>query len=265
LDMSNQSVSPEAVGAISFSHIIWPETALTFLLTEAPDAIRAISQVMPSQSLLLTGAVRAERPSNDHDPMKVYNSLYALNGQAEILAAQDKQRLVPFGEFLPLTGMLDFLGIAPRFMVQYGFSPGAQQSVMELADTPKFLPLICYEVIFQPKFNKEADAQWLLNITNDAWFGNTPGPYQHLRLAQLRAASQGVPLVRVANTGISAIIDPLGRIQKQLPLGERGILDGTLPKPVGISSRFHHRDEVFWVFVLVFFALGGISVLQKRK
>lgn len=264
LELSNLATSPQTIGAVSFSHIIWPETALTFLLTEEAQAIGRLDELLAPETTLLTGAVRAERPIDEAGQQKVYNTLYAINGSGQILDAQDKLRLVPFGEFLPFTGILDKLGLAPRAMQAFGFTHGAERKPMKLHATPSFLPLICYEIIFQPDFEAE-QPNWLLNVTNDAWFGNTPGPYQHLRHAQLRAVSQGVPVVRAANTGISAFIDPLGRIVQKLPLGEKGVLDGGLPNSLGISSIFWHRTGVFWTLVLLFLLAGSVPKFIRTK
>ncbi|MEO0497435.1 MAG: apolipoprotein N-acyltransferase [Pseudomonadota bacterium] len=281
LSLSDRATSPQTIGALSFTHIIWPETAFPFVLTERPDALVALERLLPPDTILLAGAVRRELPAQEGAPPRVYNSVYAINGAGEIIAAQDKVRLVPFGEFLPFGSFFDSLGILPLAAGEFGFSPGAVRQVMTLPGTPTLLPLICYEVIFPQGgpgslSGTKADApQWILNVTNDAWFGATPGPHQHLRHAQIRAASDGLPVIRAANTGISAIIDPLGRITDRLPLGEAGTLDSALPMPVPLPLTLQRETDNTdannlkpWVaskgFILVllivaFCVLGGIG------
>ncbi|MEM1365063.1 MAG: apolipoprotein N-acyltransferase [Pseudomonadota bacterium] len=246
LRLSDRPTSPQTIGAVSFTHIIWPETAFPFVLTERPDALVALAELLPDNTMLLTGAVRRERPVEEGGSPKVYNTVYGINGSGEIIAAQDKVRLVPFGEFIPFGRFFDQFGISPIAASDFGFTAGAVRQAMTLPGTPALLPLICYEVIFPNEGVQDTQSnapQWILNVTNDAWFGATPGPHQHLRHAQIRAASEGVSVIRAANTGISAIIDPLGRITNSLPLGEEGTLDSALPKPVSLPLTFREESD----------------------
>lgn len=246
LELSDRATSPQTIGALSFTHIIWPESAVPFLLTETPDALVAIADLLPDETILLTGANRLERPTEEGELPRIYNAVYALDGSGQVIAAQDKVRLLPFGEFIPFAGFIDGLGISPMNAMDFGFTPGVVRQTMALPGTPALLPLICYEIIFPGAGAQNAEEtapQWILNVTNDAWFGATPGPYQHLRHAQIRAASDGLPVIRAANTGISAIIDPLGRITDRLPLGEAGTLDSALPKPVALPLTLQHESD----------------------
>jgi apolipoprotein N-acyltransferase len=141
--------------------------------------------------------------------------------------------LVPFGEYLPLQNWLERLGLMQLTQVRGGFIPGDRRRSLSAPGVPNFVPLICYEIIFPGEAVPRAERPgWLLNLTNDGWFGISPGPYQHFQQARVRAIEEGLPLVRAANTGISAVVDPLGRVLKALPLGTEGVLDSGLPRPV---------------------------------
>ena len=199
---------------------IWPETAFPFTLRGGDEAL-------PPVNLLLTGAVRAEGHGRD---VKIWNSLAAMDSNGHVLAVYDKHQLVPFGEFVPLRKVLPLDKITPG---DIDFSRGPGPATVTVKGLPPFSPLICYEVIF-PWFAIDAAhrPQWILNVTNDGWYGDSPGPYQHFDMVRMRAIEQGLPLVRVANSGISALIDPHGRIAANLPLNQSGMIDVYLPKPL---------------------------------
>lgn len=209
------------------SHIIWPETAMTYMFQPGDRWARELAKVAPEQGALLTGVVRLDGSFVNGDA-KLYNSLQAVNRQAQVQLSYDKIKLVPFGEFIPLRR---FIPIPKITVGTIDFSRGRKQHSYTLPGLPPFRPLICYEAIF-PEMSAGSYPAWLLNITNDAWFGTSPGPYQHLAMSRVRAVEQGVPLIRAANTGVSAVIDPYGRILQQIPLNKRGIIDTKLPKPV---------------------------------
>jgi len=134
--------------------------------------------------------------------------------------------------------------------VQGGFVPGDRRRRIELAGAPDVLPLVCYEIIFPGEAVPNGERPgWLLNVTNDAWFGMTPGPYQHFQQARVRAIEEGLPLVRAANNGISAVIDPLGRILGSLPLGQEGTLDTSLPRAISSTTYSSIRDVLFFTVV----------------
>jgi len=147
-----------------------------------------------------------------------------------VLSVYDKLHLVPFGEYLPFQEWMEKLGFVQLTKVHGGFIPGARRRTMEIPNAPRALPLICYEAIFPGNVATRDDRPgWIVNLTNDGWFGNSTGPYQHLQQARLRAIEEGLPMVRAANTGISAVIDPSGRIVARLGLGIEGVLDAGLP------------------------------------
>lgn len=210
--------------------IVWPETAVPYPLDDAVAARDSIAAVLPKGSFLLTGAPRISR-DDAGEVTGLYNSLVAINDKGDIVAHYDKSHLVPFGEYVPLSNILPLKKIAAGMM---DYSSGAGAETLAINSTiPAFSPLICYEVIFPGNIvNEENRPSWILNITNDGWYGKTAGPYQHLAAARMRAIEEGLPLIRAANTGISAVIDPYGRIVKQLPLGGLGILDSPLPMDI---------------------------------
>ena len=158
-----------------------------------------------------------------------------------MLSVYDKLHLVPFGEYLPFQDWMEKLGFVQLTKVHGGFIPGTRRRAMEIPNAPPALPLICYEAIFPGNMAARDDRPgWIINLTNDGWFGNSTGPYQHLQQARLRAIEEGLPMVRAANTGISAVIDPSGRIVARLGLGIEGVLDASLPSPLPptIYARF---------------------------
>ncbi|MFO1242579.1 MAG: apolipoprotein N-acyltransferase [Rickettsiales bacterium] len=214
-------------GYENITHIIWPETAMTYMFTSGDRWARELAEVAPEHGALLTGVVRMEGSFQD-GTVKLFNSLQSVNRQAQVQLVYDKIKLVPFGEFIPLR---DWIPIPKITVGTIDFSRGTNHQALTLPGLPPIKPLICYEAIF-PEMSSGAYPAWLLNITNDAWFGDSPGPYQHLMMSRVRAVEQGVPLIRAANTGISAVIDPYGRILQQLPLNTPGIIDTPLPKPI---------------------------------
>ncbi|MBS7791732.1 apolipoprotein N-acyltransferase [Roseococcus sp. SDR] len=205
--------------------VIWPETASPFLLAQDAEAMRLAGAALPPEALLLAGTVRAEWGS-DGRLQALFNSLVALDPTGRAVGLFDKAHLVPFGEYMPLGGIL------PIRMVTGGvdFSAGPGPEVLHLpGGLPSPGPLICYEVIFPARVVGEERPAWLLNVTNDAWFGISAGPYQHLAAARLRAVEEGLPMVRAAQTGVSAIFDATGRERARLGLGASGLLMAELP------------------------------------
>jgi apolipoprotein N-acyltransferase len=213
--------------------VIWPETAVPFLLADSQDALTVIGEALPSGTVLLVGSARRVDVRDLAGRLKaqrIYNSLLIVD-EGRIVGAYDKIHLVPFGEYLPFQDFLEGLGFLQLTGVRGGFSAGTGPRLLEIPGAPPASPLICYEIIFPHDVtepNRRPD--WLLNITNDAWFGSSAGPYQHFHQARVRAVEQSLPVVRSANTGISAVIDPYGRVLNEVELDEKGIADVMLPK-----------------------------------
>lgn len=241
--------------------VIWPETALKADPAAVPDVIGAIAQYLPAQAILLTGSLRGEE---DENGMRFYNSVSAIDVRGSI-GAYDKHHLVPFGEYIPFRRYLDMTPIAAGIAKVGDFSSGEGPTTLSLPhDIPALSPLICYEAIFPGAVTDRNDRPgWLLNVTNDAWYGKSFGPYQHFEISRMRAIEEGLPLARAANTGISGMIDPLGRITAKLDLNETSYIDATLPGalPPTLYSRF---GDLIFFGLLVLAALAGMSSATRR-
>jgi apolipoprotein N-acyltransferase len=229
LALSDRATGPGRTGISDVTHLIWPESAFPYVLSREPQALAAISRALQGK-ILITGAARVEGDGGGKRG-KIFNSIEALQ-DGRILAFYDKMHLVPFGEYLPLEGLLRPLGIS--HLVPGAWDRGQGPRTLAVPGLPPISPLVCYEAIFPGEAAQRDKGgnrpQLLLNLTNDGWFGKTIGPYQHFAQARLRAIEEGLPLIRVANTGISAIVDAYGRVNESLPLGEEGVIDGALPK-----------------------------------
>ncbi len=238
---------------------IWPETALPLALANDADGRAAVAAAIPKSGVLLTGSVRF--PEDARAEREARNSLLAISDTGELLATYDKVRLVPFGEYVPLRALLPFKKLTEG---RGDFAPGPGPETVVLPGVPPFQPLVCYEAIFvgwTPRDNG-ARPQWLLNITNDAWFGRSSGPYQHFQMARTRAVEQGLPLVRAANTGISAVVDPLGRVTARLGLGETAVLDAVLPAALPAGTPYSRYGEGI---VLAMAGLAMVASVALRR
>jgi apolipoprotein N-acyltransferase len=177
----------------------------------------------------------------------------------KVVAAYDKYRLVPFGEFLPAGGLLGALGVRSLTHMPLDFSPGPRPAPIDIPGAPRAQPLICYESLY-PGFTNGASGRpgWIVNISNDAWFGRTSGPIQHLNLASYRAIETGLPVVRSTPTGVSAMIDPWGRVigNQRLEPGESGVIDARLPRPTAVTVYGRFGDLPFWLAILAGLAVA---------
>ncbi|MEL7228557.1 MAG: apolipoprotein N-acyltransferase [Pseudomonadota bacterium] len=261
LDLSDQNKGPEAAGAGSFTHIVWPESAFPFILTRRPDELAAMAAMLPDDTTLLTGAMRLEEGATGR---RVYNSLYAINGQGQIIEARDKTRLLPFGEFLPFQNFLEAMGLRQLTQQQGGFAQGIQRRTVSMNGAPPFLPLICYEIIFSGRVAGSGPKPgWIVNVTNDAWFGMTSGPHQHAHQAQVRAVEEGLPVVRAANNGISMVVDAHGRITQSLGLGKRGTVDAPLPTAIA-QPPFARTGNLYVILFICVLLTCLIGVAAKN-
>ena len=265
LALSDRASGPQATGVRDATHLIWPESAFPFFLTREADALDQIATLLPEGTVLITGAVRAPETMPNAAVTRAYNSIYVIDHDGSILSVYDKVHLVPFGEYLPFQDALERIGLLALTKVRGGFIPGDRRRAMSVPRAPSFLPLICYEVIFPGAAVPAGErAGWMLNLTNDGWFGTSAGPHQHFQQARLRAIEEGLPLVRAANTGISAVVDPLGRIIASLPLGSEGVLDANLPRPLP-PTLYARLGDVPAGLLVVIALLLVLRVPRRRK
>jgi apolipoprotein N-acyltransferase len=261
LTLSDRASGPQSTGVRDASILIWPESAFPFFLTREADAMAQIASLLPQGTVLITGSVRAPELPPGTRITRAYNSVYVIDHEGRVLSVYDKLHLVPFGEYLPFQDWMEKLGIVQLTKVQGGFIPGQQRRALEIPHAPRALPLICYEAIFPGNVAARDDRPgWIVNLTNDGWFGFSTGPYQHLQQARLRAIEEGLPMVRAANTGISAVIDPVGRIVAQLGLGIEGVLDSSLPAAIAPTIYARTGD----VPAAIVIAAAVIFVIRRR-
>ncbi|MBL6942445.1 MAG: apolipoprotein N-acyltransferase [Rhodospirillales bacterium] len=255
-DQLTMSVAPPSPGANMPTHVIWAETAATYFIAKDGNVRKALAGATPRGGLLMTGAPRTSTQSEA--VYRVWNSFQVIDEEARIVGTYDKSHLVPFGEYMPFRRILNFAKITDGAT---DFSPGTGPRTLRLKGLPPVSPLICYEVIFPGEVVDSRDRPgWLLNLTNDGWYGVSSGPYQHFAAARLRAVEQGLPLVRVANTGISGVVDGYGRVVAKLGLAKKGVLDSALPSALGAPLYSRVGD---WIVLLLVLLVAGTGFLME--
>jgi len=261
-NLIKSSQEPSKLSA-PITHFIWPETAITFPLQATPAAQQLISKILPDDKTVLLSGNLHYSPAKNGKPPSFYNSLVSINGGDNRLKYFHKFHLVPFGEYIPFRSFISIGAIGSAISNTSDFTAGDGPYSVTSLNTPTFSPLICYEVIFSGEVTQPNNRpQWLLNITNDAWYGHTAGPYQHLAITQARAIEEGLPLVRAANTGISAVFSPYGRIIHSLPLGASGNIDFYLPKPLKNTFFASYKNTFFYsIWILLF----TFACIQNRR
>ena len=256
VDLSNKSPKPDLV--------VWPETAVYWLPEENPEKLKSIAEQVGSP--LLFGALRFNR-----DTKKLFNAVFLIDGEGQIQSTYDKTFLVPFGEYLPLGGLMRHLNIfGNNYRLIDGFSSGAGLKLMRNLGLPTFLPLICYEALFSNEIlEKVKDARWIINITNDAWFGKGGGPKQHLNIARMRALENNIPLIRVSNNGISAKISQNGKIEKYIALNKKDFLDVELSLNIKRAHTYYtiigKNISSFFHLILLLLPLLYYLMFNKKK
>jgi apolipoprotein N-acyltransferase len=269
LQLTASSPPPSPEGGEGQVIVIWPETASPYLLASDAAARGFAAEALPDGAVLLAGSPRLERlPEGSTPPLRVWNSMIGLDDRGEVIALYDKHHLVPFGEYVPLRRILPLETIVPGNL-DFSAGPGPRTLTLEgLPAVPAFSPLICYEVIFSGNVTapwgsgRGERPEWLLNLTNDAWFGVSSGPFQHLAAARLRAVEEGLPLVRAANTGVSAVFDARGRTVAALALNQTGII--AAPLPAALPPTPFSRGGVVIPLTLALAAVGYGIVLRRR-
>ncbi|MEO1136302.1 MAG: apolipoprotein N-acyltransferase [Pseudomonadota bacterium] len=246
--------------------IIWPENGAP-LLNEAATALEVIEQDLPDNAVLIAGAVRRER--NDEGGLRYFNSIAFVEETSagrRVTKHYDKHHLVPFGEYLPFYTLLDRIGLAQ--LTPYGdsgFTAGAGPAVVNLGG-PAFAPMVCYEAIFPGRsYPRGERPAWLVVVTNDAWFGDTSGPRQHLDMARLRSIEAGLPMARSANTGVSTLIDGKGRMLARVKLYEAGKIEAPLPPALPRTLYDRFGDAIFWAMALICGFFGFRPVFARNR
>ena len=235
--------------------IVWPEAAATFLIERDAPHRDAIAAVAPKEGYVITGALTANPPPGP--VAQVWNSIEAVDRAGAIRARYDKAHLVPFGEYIPFG---DFLPIRKISVGPIDLSAGPGPRTIALPGLPGFAPLVCYEAIFPGAIiDEQRRPAWILNVTNDAWYGRSSGPFQHFAIARTRAIEEGLPLVRVANNGISGVIDAAGRVLARTSLDAVTYADVALPE-AGPPTLYSRAGD--WIFVGLLLA-GLIPVFLK--
>lgn len=250
---------PDTADAPTF--VVWPETAVSADLTAFPDIARIIAQALPQNAYGILGALRVDAANQGHPSF--YNSVSVLTKDAKVTANYDKHHLVPFGEYIPFRDKISFTPLALAVSGIGDFTRGPGPQTIHIDKLPSFSPLVCYEVIFPGEVVDEKDRpDWIVNVTNDGWYGATAGPHQHLGQARVRAIEEGLPLARAANTGISAMFDPLGRFLGDKPLETAGHVDAILPKPLPPTLYSRAGDSIFFAMLLL---MAGIAEWLRRR
>ncbi|MBI1179071.1 MAG: apolipoprotein N-acyltransferase [Alphaproteobacteria bacterium] len=261
-------------GADRIDLFAWSEAAVPYQLDQDAARRAQIAALVKPGGVVVTGFPRVAEDADGR--VHYYNSMIFIGSDGRTLALFDKFHLVPFGEYVPLKGVFraldsvfEALGLGLRFqkVVEGGgdFVPGVGPRVIHLPNLPPVSPLVCYEVIFPGAVTPPGERPaWLLNITNDAWYGEWAGPHQHFAIARFRAIEEGLPMVRAAGTGVSAIIDAHGRVLQRLGLGQRGVVDGPLPAPLPPTLYARFGDHIFWVMMALAAALALGTRARRR-
>lgn len=254
----------EGVGEVT--HVIWPEGALPLFLIEDGPAIASLTEILNNGQVLLAGTPRRER--HEDSETRYYNSLVAISfdeDRPRVRGLYDKVYLVPFGEFVPLGELVASWNIPSLQELVAGYSPGSEIVVMENTGAPEFTPLICYEVVFSglvPRGENRPD--WILNVSNDAWFGPTAGPRQHLNITRYQAIETGLPIIRAASRGFSGTIDPYGRMPVIVGRRHEGATDVRLPLPSAQTLYMQTSGLFFWALYILSILLISAIVIQRQ-
>ncbi len=258
IELSKRDDPARGVTLADVTMLVWPESAFPFILNRDPQALTTIGGFLPPKTALVTGAAREEDQPGQNGRRgysDYFNAIEVITSGGTVVDSYDKVHLVPFGEYLPFDALLRRVGLRNFVSIPGGFSPGHVRRALDIPRMPPALPSICYEAIFTGAVGLSPGVgskrpRFLLNVTNDGWFGLTAGPSQHFAQARLRTIEEGLPMVRGAATGISAIVDPYGRILVSLPLGAEGIVDGTLPEPIGPPLFARSGTTMIWALWL---------------
>ena len=261
LELARSPIEPAPSGRPDI--VVWPESSVPYSLDAEPRIRQLIGSVVRPGGTVLLGS---DHFDGSVEPPILNNSVYAIRDDGTLLARYDKVDLVPFGEFLPLRPLFGALGLEALAVGSMDFQPGPGRTTLDLAGLPPASPLVCFEAAFPGRgTDGSGRARWIVNVTNDAWFGISSGPYQHAAMARMRAVETGLPLVRAANTGISMITDPLGRVLESLPLGTAGIIDAPLPAALPAPPPATRWPWLSALSIILASLLAGTLELARRR
>ncbi|HVJ76921.1 MAG TPA: apolipoprotein N-acyltransferase [Hyphomicrobium sp.] len=252
------------------THLIWPEAAMPFFPLETPEALDVLGTMLPAGTTLITGAIRHDPPVGTDRRLlpttRTLNSILVLNEKAKVEDIYDKIKLVPFGEYVPMESVLSLIGIEKITHGRGAFAEGVSpRPLMKIPGLPPALGLVCYEALFPGDIVQGSERPGvLINVTNDGWFGQTTGPYQHFQQARVRAVEEGLPLIRAANNGVSAVVDPYGRVLQALGLDVRGVIDSGLPKALA-PTVYARAGDWMLALVLAVFLAAAVALNKSRR
>jgi apolipoprotein N-acyltransferase len=264
IGLSESRLTPDDPGLQGITHLVWPESVFPFFLTQYPEALARIARMLPPEMLLLTGAPREPLGPGGlrEEGNPGYNSILAIDSDGEIIASYDKSHLVPFGEYLPFADFWGMFGIRQFVPGTNGWAAGSNRRLQRIPGTPPFLALICYEAVFPGAIGEVAAAEFILNITNDAWFDGSIGPAQHAHHARLRAVETGLPMLRASNTGTTIATDPLGRVTARLAEQQVALVDVVPAQPLSEPTLFNRLGLLPLYLAL---ALGFVASLWPAR
>jgi apolipoprotein N-acyltransferase len=259
LRLSRENAAGRRDDLAGVTHLVWPEAAMPFLPLERPEALAAIGELLPEHALLIAGALRLKHPvaAGPGGAREGFNSLMVFGPDGSLRQLYDKIHLVPFGEYLPFQETLEAIGLEQLTRWRGGFSIGPNpRPLLDIPGLPPIAGLICYEAIFPAEIVQGDNRPGLLvNVTNDGWFGETTGPWQHFHQARVRSVEEGLPLIRAANNGVSAVFDGRGRVLDVLGINVRGVIDSPVPAAISPPLYARYGDWTFVALALFFAAL----------
>ncbi|MEN3929730.1 apolipoprotein N-acyltransferase [Microvirga sp. W0021] len=262
-------LSTEALPEEKPTHYIWPESAFPFILHRQIEALNRIGTMLSKNgnASLITGAARMIPPLPGEQAYQFFNAIQTVDSNGIIRDTYDKSHLVPFGEYEPAfaKSLLRMTGLKQFVSIPGGFTPAEKRAPFSVSGLPPVAANICYEAIFPGEILPQSGARpgVIINVTNDAWFGDSPGPYQHFAQARLRSVEEGLSLVRTANSGISGVIDPYGRILKMTRLNHVEVLDSELPLPLEEQTFFNRLGQIPTLIIGIFIFLLGLYYRRK--
>ena len=251
----------DASGFGDVTHVIWPEAALPFLALRTSEVADQVAKVFPDDVMLVAGTLRLDGPLiRDGRRLRIFNSAFVMGGDGRVRNIYDKVHLVPFGEYLPFQETLEAMGLEQITRIRGGFAVGAApRPVLNVPGLPPANMLICYEIVFPDEIVlPDRRPGVLINLTNDAWYGTSSGPYQHFHQSRVRAVEQGLALIRVGNNGISATIDARGRTLAVLGLDVVGAADTALPRSISPTLYATYGDALAWAMAIMLLLILGI-------